>query len=494
MSPSMSSRPRPLNPSTESVSLLARWQRSLSARLARPQPLFLSAEGVQASGDKAQAQAFGDWCRLHAGQAADITVSAKLLHELVCEPGLPLGDEAQLQAYARQLFGHYFGAPAKSWPLATWRVAAGEGRTEQCGAVALHGAAAAQLQELAASHQVHLTRVQPAWAPVLRRVAAEQPEWLRAPAAALAWVEGQVLTWLQLQNGHLQSLRQLRLAASTHAALGETLAELSAAMSKAGGAALPSTVLVCGYGLDADAPAPNWPGLRVLGRLGGKAPEAGCFEEGASAVRTGLPRPDFLGSRLPRSPLAWPLAGLGGLALLAGLWFAAHSQQDLKQAQERQQALSAEAAQGRGAMAPKMAAPAVRSSTKPNDAEALRSAAEVQALLLQPWQAVLSNVEQAGASAASANAGVEGLSWLALDYNAGRQELRLEGLASDKLLALQMVDRLSAAPGWQGVMLSRFQTGEQGLQGQRFELNAKLRPAALQVDLPPKAASEAPKP
>jgi len=81
-----------------------------------------------------------------------------------------------------------------------------------------------------------------------------------------------------------------------------------------------------------------------------------------------------------------------------------------------------------------------------------------------------------------------------MDYNAGRQELRLEGLVADKLLALQMVDRLSAAPGWQGVILSRFQTGEQGLQGQRFELSAKLRPAALQVDLPPKTASEAPKP
>ncbi len=500
MSPSMSSRPRPLSPTTyseSSSSLLLRWQRRLGARLARPQALFLGPEGVQIASEKAQP--FADWCRMHAGQAADITVSTQLLHELVCEPGLPLGDEAQLQAYARQLFGHYFGAPAKSWPLATWRLAAAAPWAEQCGAVALHGAAAASLQEVAAAHQLHLLRVQPAWAPVLRRLATEQPEWCQAPKAALAWVEGQVLTWLQLQDGRLQSLRQLRLAEATVAALGETLAELSA--TDAPGAAQLSSVLVCGYGLAAGSPAPSWPGLRVLGRLDGKVPEAGCFDDASAAAKlAGLPRPDFLGPRPPRSPWAWPLAGLGGLALVAALLGAVHSQQALNEAQQRQQSLSAEASQQPVARPPAASLTNTsRSSSssggKTQDLETLRAAAEVQALLLQPWQAVLSNVEQAGAQASSGPASAaEALSWLALDYNAGRQELRLEGLVADKLLALQMVDRLSATPGWQAVMLSRFQSGEQGLQGQRFELTAKLKPAELRVDLPAKAASEAQQP
>ncbi|MFY7867599.1 hypothetical protein [Roseateles sp.] len=474
-----------MNSTSESVSLLARWQGRLAARLARPQPLFLGPEGVQAYGDKPQA--FADWCRSHGGQAADITVSAKLLHELVCEAGLPLGDEAQLQAYARQLFGHYFGAPAKSWPLATWRVAASEARAEQCGAVALHGAAAASLQELADMHQVHLVRVQPAWAPVLRRLAAEQPEWAGASSAGLAWVEGQVLTWLQLQDGALQSLRQLRLAAPTQAALGETLAELCVGPV----ATALKSVLVCGYGLDAGASALTWPGVRVLGRLEGKAPEPACFEERAASAKSLLPRPDFLGLRLPRSPLAWPLAGLGGLALLACLGLSVQSYQGLDQANQRYQTLRAEAAQLRAPVAPPKALAAAGRSAQAKSAEleALRSAAEVQALLLHPWQAVLANVEQAGAGGEPA-----AIHWLALDYNAGRQDLRLEGVANDKLPALLMVDRLSASPGWQGVMLSRFQTGEQGLVGQRFELSAKLRPAALRLELPAPEAAEAPKP
>ncbi|MEJ6007980.1 hypothetical protein WG899_20710 [Paucibacter sp. AS339] len=491
-----------MNSSTDSASVLLRWRRRVAARLARPQALFLSPEGVQAYGDKPQA--FADWCRAHAGQAAELSVSAKLLHELVCEAGLPLADEAQLQAYARQLFGHYFGAPAKSWPLATWRVASpgvGSGpATEQCGAVALHGPAGAQLQACAAMHEVHLSRVQPAWAPLLRRLVAEQPEWAQTPSAALAWVEGQVLTWLQLRDGRLQGLRQLRLAAATQAALGETLAELCGA----GGAGAIKSVLVCGYGLEPATSAPSWPGLRVLGRLDGSAPEPGCFEERKPDAKSGLPRPDFLGLRLPRSPLAWPLAGLGGLALLAGLWCAVGSQQGLRQAQARQQALSAEAAQelGKPAAAKVSLAPArqaARGSANSAESDALRSATEVQALLLHPWQAVLANVEQAGAGAgneggADAGAASLALNWLALDYNAGRQELRLEGLAADKLPALQMVDRLSAAPGWQAVMLSRFQNGEQGLVGQRFEVSAKLRPAALRLELPPMPAAEVAKP
>ncbi|MGS0758082.1 hypothetical protein ACVBEH_27390, partial [Roseateles sp. GG27B] len=125
-----------------------------------------------------------DWCRQHSGGAATLTVSTQLLHELVCEPGLPLDSEADLQAYARQQFSHYFGAAAKAWPLATWRVGSATD-PERCGASAWHGAEGAALAATAAEHQLLLRRVQPAWAPVLQRLAAQEPQWLSAPTAAL---------------------------------------------------------------------------------------------------------------------------------------------------------------------------------------------------------------------------------------------------------------------------------------------------------------------
>jgi len=108
------------------------------------------------------------------------------------------------------------------------------------------------------------------------------------------------------------------------------------------------------------------------------------------------------------------------------------------------------------------------------EAERLRAAGEVQALLRQPWEPLLVQVEQAGAALKPTP-----VAWLALDMNSARQELRLEGLAADKLAPLQLVDGLAAQAGFSAVMLSRLQNAEQGLSGQRFELNAKLRPDLL---------------
>lgn len=449
-----------------------RLRRRLSARLASPQALFLDADGVS-SADDAKPIAFADWCRAHPGAAAQITVSAQLLHELVCEPGLPLDDEAALQAYARQLFGHYFGAAAKSWPLATWRVA-GPDKTEQCGASALHGAAGAALQVAADPFDVSLRGVQPAWAPLLQRLAQQQPDWLSAPTAALVWVEGQVLTWLLLQDGRPQVLRQLRLAAPTQAALAETLRELCAP----GEAGHQAKVLVGGYGLDADSllESASWPGLQVLNRLDARRPEPAWFDVPALA-RTWLPEPDFLGVRSHASALAWPLLGLGLVALLVAAWSGFDGRQQLQQATQRKAEMQAELKQQ--APKPPLVVSFKAAPLKSAELEQQRSAAEVQALLRQPWEALLSHVEQAGAGPQPAGA----LSWLALDFNAARQELRLEGLAQDKSAALSLVDRLAAAPAWRQVVLSRFQNAEQGLVGQRFELSAKLRPSLLTLEL-----------
>ena len=424
------------------------WQQRFRARLAAPQPLFLDADGMAG---------FAAWCAAHGGSAVDLIVSARLLHELVCEPGLPLDNEPARQAYARQMFGHYFGAVAQRWPLATWAAAG------QQGATALHGLDWAALAEAAAAAAVNVRRVQPAWAPLLQRVMVDEPDWAQAPAAALAWVEGQVLTWLVLKDGQLLRLRQLRLPAATQAALGEVLAELRDGES----------VLALGYGLDS-AITPIWPGVRVLHRLDGRAPDLAWFFAAPAEANTRLPAPDFLGPRVIRARLAWPLAVVGALALLlagAGLWA---SHQGLMEAQERLAQMET-----RGGNLPVKAA---LKKAVPTPVQASRAAAEVQALLQQPWEPLLANVEQVGAEQKPAGQ----LSWLGLDYAAGRNELRLEGLTQDKLMALQLADRLAAAPGWREVVLSRFQTGEQGLSGQRFELSARLTPSLMSATLPAK--------
>lgn len=430
---------KPLNP-------FQRWRRRLGARFATPQPLFLTAEGVLA--DKGgPVQPFADWCAGHAGQAAELIVSARLLHEMVCEPGLPLEGEAALQAYARQLFSHYFGAAALRWPLASWQ--AGAGADARRGASALHGLDWAALQQGAGEADVELRRVRPAWAPLLGEAPGDGN-------AGLAWVEGPVLSWLLVRGGELQSLRQLRLAEATQAALAETLAELRAVDEV-------DAVVAAGYGLEGGSLTPVWPGVRVLGRLDAAGPDMRVFDAPPAGAGRRLPAPDFLGQRVQRSMLAWPLALTGALVLATAAWSAWSSHRQLDEAQAGLAELQARRAVASGARQPARPVAAV---ARPADAERLRSAAEVQALLQQPWEPLLARVEQAGAGQ---------LNWLALDYSAGRNELRLEGLVQDKLVALQLVDRLAAAPGWRDVVLSRFQTGEQGLSGQRFELNAKLQ-------------------
>lgn len=367
------------------------------------------------------------------GTALDVVVSARLLHELVCEPGLPLADDAALQAYARQQFAHYFGAAAQRWPLATWTF------NEQRGASALHGLDWAALSAAAETGGVHLKRVRPAWAAALHTLAAEEPVWRHAPLATLAWVEGLTLTLVQPNAG---TVRQQRLAAPTQAALDEALTGVPRADLK-----------VLSLGLDGHSATPD------LALFAAAQPVAEW------------PQPDFLGPRVARSRAAWPLAAIGVLTLgvaLASAWDSHHARDAARQRLAQIGGLRPTAV---AALTPK-AAPAQA---------APRQASEVQALLQQAWEPLLANVEQAGAEQKP----VGQLNWLALDFTAGRNELRLEGLTQDKLRALQLVDRLAAAPGWQGVVLSRFQAGEQGLSGQRFELSARLTPALLRLELPP---------
>ncbi|MDT9000920.1 hypothetical protein RQP53_16710 [Paucibacter sp. APW11] len=457
-----------------------RWRRALRARLAQPQQLWLNeAVAVAALDGVGRAEPLQDWASQQGGTALGLIVSEQLIHPLLCEPGLPLhGDEA-LQAYGRQQFLHYFGAAAQRWPLAAWRQAETAATAETAGDPAAAGVLAlhladwpARLQQLQAQ-QIRLSSLRPAALAALQTAAHQQPDWWQAESAALAWVEGSLLSWLQLRHGRVSQWRHLRLAAASGGSLAETLAELMAAAPGV-------QVLLKGYGLDtaAESALARLAGLRVLGRLDAPAPLAAHFELPAKHQATLAA--DFVVQRPPRSPIAWPLLGCGLLVLATAL----QQTWQTHQAREQLQTLLDQQTQRQARLAPRAAAskPARSATSKAQEADDWRAAAEVQALLQHRWDALLANVEQAGAETAGA------ISWLGLDYVAGRRELRLEGLANERLPALKLVDRLAAAPGWQDVIVGRLQNGSQGLVGQRFELSAKIRPAALQAALPAVAA------
>ena len=403
------------------------------ARFAKPRTLVLTPEGVSVAG---RAMSFADWCAQHGGEACRLVVSSRLLHDFVFEPGLPLPDAAAREAYARQQFGHYFGASSKAWALASW---AG-------GASALQGVDLAALRASAAQAGVDLRAVEPAWAPLLRRLAAEEIEWAGAPTAALAWVEGTHLLWLELSDGQLTGMRGQRLEAPTLTALQACLIER----------ALPR-VLVAGCGLDG-ASLPTTAGVRQLGRLDAAEPDAALFEAPRESSST-WPAPDFLGARAQLSVLAWPLAVTGALVLATAAHSAwvQHGERDAAREDVARLATSK----------PRTQAVAALAATPTRD-DNLKRALEVQALLDEPWSALLAEVERAGLE------GHERIDWLGLDYAASRGNLHLTGLAPQQGPALQLVDRLLTAPGWSQVVLGRFESGTQGLVGQRFELTAQI--------------------
>lgn len=309
-----------------SPSMSERLRRQLAARLARPRRLF-----VTPGGDELDA-----WCREHPGTAVELIVSARALHELVVEPGLPLPDLDAVQAYAQQQFAHYFGAAAQRFAVAPWRVA---GRS---GASALHGLDLAALQARASAAQVRLVRVRPAWSAWL----ASLPASVRAATGRLVWHEGSdgdvTVVVIEVEQGRVGALQLRRL---------HRLGDL-------GGA----TPLALGSPADSLAPQPG----------------------------PAVPQPDFL-PRGTRSPLAWPLAVTGALVLATAGWSALESRRALEVAQAARDRV----AQLRAA-APATPRPAARSRSEPAEN---RSAAEARALLGMPWEPLLSRVETAGAEA-----------------------------------------------------------------------------------------------
>ena len=490
----------------------------LAARFAKPRTMMLGAAGVRDGvGTAARDVPFTDWCAANPGGACALVVGARLLHDFAFEPGLPLADAAAREAYARQQFVHYYGASAQRWAVASWQVGApggGSGQGSQGGASALHGVDLALLRAAAEEHGVSLRRVEPFWAPLLRALKRREPDWFAAERAALAWVEGSLLSWITLGAGRVTGLRALRLAEPTHAALQALLAELRDAEPTAtpaqggAGTAAPPRVVLGGFGLDAVA-TPALPGVTLLGRLDTAAPDAELFADAAADAM--LPAPDFLGTRTPRSPLAWPLAATGLIVLATAGWSLAGSHRQRVDADarvadlERLTHAAHDAAQHGGANKPQLAvSTSITAASRAAEDSKLRELRAVQALLDTPWGPLLATVEQAGLfGAAKPDArGLGGggsggrVDWLNLDYNAARANLRLAGLASDKAAALQLVDRLGAAPGFDEVLMNRIEEGPPGQPGQRFEIGARvdtplLASAAAEAQLAAASASAA---
>lgn len=247
-----------------SPSMSERLRQQLSARLAKPRRLFVTSGGDE----------FAAWCRDMPGTAVELAVSAKALHELVVEPGLPLADLDAVQAYGQQQFAHYFGGAAQRFAIAPWKLG------ETAGASALHGLDLAALRIQADAAGVRLAAVRPAWAAWL----ASLPAATRAGSGRAVWHEGDVAVVIQLDRGRVTGLQSRRV---------QSLADLGS-----------DTPLAVGTPADELIPQPG----------------------------PATPQPDFL-PRSGRSPLAWPLAATGALVLATAAWSAVDSHRTLDAAQ-----------------------------------------------------------------------------------------------------------------------------------------------------------------
>ncbi len=482
-------------------------------------------------------RAFDAWCRAHPGVPVRLLLAGGLTHQAVqpspAAPGAWAswgGRSAATQSTrAAQDWAQHYGPQAHAWPLATWR---GAGRE---GSVALHGASLAALQRSAQACGVRLRAVVPLWAALLPWADARQPQWwcagprarlapgkgtgtgtgagtTDAPTAALAVVEGALLTWVQCSPVGVREVLQRRLGAPTAEALEQKINSLRTPQQR---------VLVVGFGLDAGSAAAaqaakatkttqtsqttqTWPALTPLdaSALPGPVLQALATPPWARRAARRWPTPDVL--RRPGSLgvldrclvlMAWL-----GLAGSAALW--QHSHANFTQALRQRDAAAASLQSARlaqrstplpvAANAAGTGAGTVTSTGAPRTARPVQpggtpadvhlQARKVMAGLRYAWAGLLLPIE----AAASGN-----VRWLELDCSteggpAGGR-VRLLGQASSTAAALDAVQTLSAQNGWSQVVLSKVQdTSARDPQGGvRFELTALYR------SLPPAPATEA---
>lgn len=222
----------------------------------RTVPLLLLADGLW---DGARRwPSFDDWCQAHPHRQCALWLSSHLLHELVCDPELPLRDDLAVLAWAQPQLQHYHGEAASAWALAAWQ----QGRHR--GVSALHGVALQALKLSASRHGVRLSGVRPWWSLVLP-LALRRHAVLRGAQARLLVVEGRGVAALDLRRGQLTGLALRRLDDATPQALADWKAEQPGAADvtvAVGYGLAPGAIsgLHAGEGLDAAAPAADWLG------------------------------------------------------------------------------------------------------------------------------------------------------------------------------------------------------------------------------------------
>jgi hypothetical protein len=142
---------------------------------------------------------FEAWCVTHAGQACNLWVSAAWLHELVCDPALPLHDDRAVLGWARALLAQYHGEAANAWHMAAWR----QGQSR--GVSVLHGVALESLVSTAAKHGVRLASVRPWWSQALR-LALHRRAAMKVGSCRLLVLEGARITVIELEAGVVTAL------------------------------------------------------------------------------------------------------------------------------------------------------------------------------------------------------------------------------------------------------------------------------------------------
>ena len=162
--------------------------------------------------------------------------------------------------------------------------------------------------------------------------------------------------------------------------------------------------------------------------------------------RSAAPAPDFLVPR--RRPVAaWLLLASGVLLASSVAWDVAVALQDTDAAQAERQTWQARVARRSPsvtALGPDGAASAAATSA---------AFATVVRALRHPWPALLGGVEAAS---------TPGLQWTVVQHRAGEATVRVEAEVGDAALAVAVVDRLAAQPGWSQVVLTELAPLEGG--------------------------------
>ena len=484
-------------------------------------------------------QSFAAWCRAHPGTPVRLLLAGSLTHQCVAAApaahahsnglgslrrftGLGGYGDAAARAQAAQDWALHYGDAAHTWPITAWQIRSGSGAGLH-GCVALHGARLDTLRRSAQAYGVRLQSAAPLWAALLPWADAKQPQWCGAggastnttrntttntstniiadasadtsadaTVAALAVVEGALLTWVQCDPAGVHAVLQRRLAAPSMEALAQKMHSLRGPKQR---------VLVLGFGLDAsDAPqaqpgqaAQAW---QILSPL-----EAHTLPEPVLAALAGAPT--------RRAARRWPQADLlrrpGQLGLLGGclvlaawlglagsavLW--QHSHTAYTQAQQQRNAAaaslqSARAAQrgtpqtprtGTGTGTGAAAAGTARPPALPSDTQTTvrLQARKVMAGLRHAWAGVLLPIEATAS---------DQVRWLELDCSTegapdgkpGSGRVRLLGHANTSAAALRAVQALSEQSGWSQVALTKLQASaaRDPAGGVRFELAALYR-------------------